>query len=66
MESVQGSPVESKTEKAAIALTPTEKQALRFVAIHRKTTESELLRVMLMVDIVAEYDRLTAVLEQAG
>lgn len=58
---------ESRTEKAAIALTPREKQAIRFIAIHRKTTESEMLRERARVDeLVVEYERLTAILEAAS
>lgn len=55
-------PQESKTERAGIALTPHEKAALRFMAGHLKTTESELLRVTPLVELVAEYDRLQSVL----
>jgi len=49
---------ESKTERAALAVTPHEKHALRFMTGHNKTTESELLRSTLIGDIVAEYERL--------
>lgn len=56
---------ESRTEKAAIALTPREKQAIRFIAIRRKTTESEMLRDRARVDeLVAEYERLMDALDQ--
>jgi hypothetical protein len=55
---------EPKSERAAVAVTAHEKHALRFMAGHRKTTESELLREVLIADITAEYDRLMARLEE--
>ena len=58
-------PNASKTERAALACTRSEKDALRFVCKVRGTTESELLRVLSLNDVVAEYDRLLAILHAA-
>lgn len=55
---------ESKSEMTAIRVTPHEKSALRFVAGARRTSESELLRVMLLGDVVAEYERALDVLRR--
>jgi hypothetical protein len=66
MTETQEIPAQSRTEKAAIALTPREKQALRFVSIHRETPESVLLRELLIGDIVTEYDRLLSALEKVA
>lgn len=55
---------ESRTERATLALTPTEKRAVQFVANVRQTTESDLLRTTLLADVVAEYDRLMAKLRE--
>lgn len=55
---------ESRTERATMALTPTEKRALQIVANLRQVTESDLLRTMLMADIVAEFDRLMSKLRE--
>lgn len=57
-------PQESRTERVALAVTPSERHALRFLTGHRKTTEAHLLRSMLISEIEAEYDRLMAALEQ--
>lgn len=59
-------PQESRTERVALAVTPSEKHALRILAGHRKTTEADLLRSMLMNDIVAEHDRLMARLAEVA
>lgn len=48
---------ESRVERATVALTPTEKRALQFVANVRRTTEADLLRAVIP-GIVAEYERL--------
>ncbi|HLS33498.1 MAG TPA: hypothetical protein VK039_07905 [Brevibacterium sp.] len=48
---------ESRVERATVALTPTEKRALQFVANVRRTTEADLLREVIP-GIVAEYERL--------
>jgi hypothetical protein len=60
MEQVQ----ESRKQVASIAVTATEKTAIRFVAAHREIPESELLRSLLISDVVEEYDRLMAALRQ--
>lgn len=49
---------ESRTEKTAIALTPSEKIALKRVAEARGMPESHLLREMLIHEIVEEYERI--------
>lgn len=49
---------ESRTEKTAITLTPTEKTALVRVSKERDMPEAHLLREMLIVDIVEEYERI--------
>ena len=49
---------ESRTEKVAIAVTKTEKTAVRTVAGVRETDESNLCRTTPIADIVAEYRRL--------
>jgi hypothetical protein len=54
-------PQESRTEKVAIAVTKTEKTAVRAVAIVRETNESELCRTTPIADILAEYRRLQLV-----
>lgn len=51
---------ESRTEKVAIAVTPTEKSAVRAVAALRGTDESNLVRSNTIADIVAEFERLRA------
>lgn len=60
MEQVQ----ESRKQVAAIAVTATEKAAIRFVAAHQRIAESELLRTNLITEIVAEHDRLMEALRQ--
>lgn len=55
---------ESRSERAAVAVTPHEKRALWFMAGHRKSSESELLRNHPISDIVADYDRLMAKIEE--
>jgi hypothetical protein len=52
---------ESRTEKVAIAVTKTEKAAVRAVAAIRETDESNLCREVPIADIVAEYRRLQLV-----
>lgn len=52
---------EPRSERAAIACTKAEKQAIRAVAAARQTDESNLLRTTLLVDVVAEFERIRAV-----
>lgn len=59
-------PQESRTERIAMAVTPSERHALRFLTGHRKTTEGALLRSMLISEITAEYDRLMRRLEEVA
>lgn len=49
---------ESRTEKVAIAVTKTEKAAVRAIAALRETDESNLVRIMPIAEIVAEYRRI--------
>ena len=49
---------ETRTEKVAIAVTPSEKKAVRAVAAIQDTDESNLCRVMPIADIVTEYNRI--------
>lgn len=49
--------VESRTERVAIAVTPTEKRAVRAIAALRGTDESNLCRSSTIDDIVAEFER---------
>jgi len=51
---------ESRTEKVAIAVTKTEKAAVRAVAALREMDESNLCRTTPIEEIVAEYRRLQA------
>lgn len=51
---------ESRTEKVAIAVTPSEKRAVRGLAAIRGTDESNLVRSMPIAEIVAEFARLQA------
>ena len=53
---------ESKTERAAVALTPSEKRAVRAIAALRGTDESNLIRTMPVADIVAEFEKRGGVL----
>lgn len=48
---------ETRSERATIAVTPTEKQALRVLAAIRETSEGELLRAMRLHEVVTEYGR---------
>ena len=54
----QGNMAETRTEKGAIAVTPSEKKAVRAVAAIQDTDESNLCRVMPIADIVTEYNRI--------
>lgn len=49
---------ESRTEKVAIAVTKTEKSAVRAIAALRETDESNLCRTTPIDDIVTEFRRL--------
>jgi hypothetical protein len=52
--------VEPRNEKVAIAVTRTEKAAVRAIAAIRETDESNICRLMPIEEIVAEYRRLQA------
>lgn len=56
-----GTQPESRTEKVAIAVTPTEKRAVRGLAAIRDTDESNLCRALPIAEIVSEFERLQAV-----
>lgn len=49
---------ESRTEKVAIAVTPSEKRAVRGLAALRSTDESNLCRALPIAEIVAEFERI--------
>lgn len=56
-----------RTERTGVMLTPHEKAAVRFVAAHRRVTESNLLRGSESIDdIVADYERLQARLAEVA
>lgn len=57
---------ESRTERVAIAVTPSEKRAVRAVAALREVDESNLCREVPIADIVAEYRRAQADLTPAA
>lgn len=57
---------ESRSERIAVACTPTEKRAVRFVADAREMSESDVVRSMPMAEIVAEYARMREALGLAG
>ncbi len=48
-----------------IAVTPTEKHAIRAIAAIQDSDESTLLRTMLIDDIVTEFDRVRSLRESA-
>lgn len=54
---------ESRNEKVAIAVTKTEKTAVRVIAGIRETDESNLCRTTPIADIVAEYRRIQSATE---
>lgn len=58
---VMEEPQESRTEKVGIAVTPSEKRAVRAIAALRETDESNLCRAMPIAEIVAEYRRIQGV-----
>lgn len=51
---------ESRNEKVAIAVTASEKRAVRGLAAIRGTDESNLCRTMTIAEITAEFDRIRA------
>lgn len=58
-------PMESRTERAAVTLTKTEKDALRLVAIVDKTDESTLLRNGTVAEIVTRAEEIRRKMEAA-
>lgn len=48
----------SRTARVTVTVTPAEKKAVKAVAAARDTDESNLLRVMPIDDVVAEYARI--------
>lgn len=61
-----GGAQEARTERATIMLTPDEKRAVRLVAAARDVTESELLRVALLADILSEFGRIQKALPKVA
>jgi hypothetical protein len=60
----QSTPQEARTERASLAVTKAEKQAIKAVAAARETDESNLLRCTLLADILTEYERIRAVVRE--
>lgn len=60
MSATPGAAQESRTERVAITVTPSEKRAVRAVAALRGTNESDLVRENSIADIVVEFERLRA------
>jgi hypothetical protein len=58
MPSADVSTQESRTERASITLTPSEKRAVRAIAALRGTDESNLLRTTPVADVMTEFERL--------
>lgn len=56
---------ESRTKRGHVMLTPTEKRALRGLALLRGVTESDLLRPR-VDEIVREYERVRSVAERSA
>ena len=54
---------EGRTDRASLAVTKAEKQAIRAVAAARETDESNLLRTTTLAEIMAEYERIRAVVK---
>jgi hypothetical protein len=57
---------EGRTERASMAVTRSEKHAIRAVAAARETDESNLLRVCSLAEVLAEYERIRAVVSSAA
>ena len=60
MSATPGTAQESRTERVAITVTPSEKRAVRAVAAIRGTNESDLCRENTITEIVAEFERVRA------
>lgn len=58
-------PTEPRNNKIAVAITDRERAAVDFIAAHRGTDRSNLLREMGVSQIVREFDRLLAMLPPA-
>ena len=56
---------ESRTKTAGIPVTPSEKAAIEGLARLKNITESDLLRSMLLCDIVAEFERVQSLMVPA-
>lgn len=65
-ESTEATQVESRTEKVAIAVTASEKRAIRGLAAIRGTDESNLCRSLPIAEIIAEFEKLQAVAQGAA
>jgi hypothetical protein len=64
-ENSKESQAEPQTERVAVMVTPSEKRAVRFVADAKAKSESEVMRTFSIDEIVAEYDRIRAILNAA-
>ena len=58
--SLQGVNPEARSERVSLAVTPTEKKAVRVLAVLYETDESNLLRTSSLADLMQEYHRLEA------
>lgn len=57
---------ESRNERVAIAVTKSEKRAVRALAAFRGTDESSLLRSMTLAQIVEDFERLRSTMPEQG
>jgi hypothetical protein len=57
---------ETRTERATLTVTPSEKKAIRAVAAARDTDESNLLRTTPVADVVDEYRRIRELVATEG
>ena len=55
-----------RTEQVTFRVSDREKSAVRLVAAARKQTESDVLRDFALPGLMAEYDRITAILSDAA
>lgn len=58
-------PQESRTDRVTLTVTPAEWRAIKAVAAARETDVSNLLRTMLLEDILAEFERIRAVVRES-
>lgn len=65
-DSQEGGETEGRTEMAGVALTPSEKREIRWLASVNETSISSLLRTMTPVEAVREAERKRAQLSASG